>query len=410
MNKSYLGLVFIAILLMVSVGLSSSIFEKNDAGFLQIKQAALSGDLTCRLEPGVYGQMFGDIHTYPEAETYFFTAAEQTGQRRNESLPTRFNDGAKAQVSGSLRVILPRDCEPLVKLHRKFHSIDGVMHKLVLPAVRKALFSTGPHMSAGESYAERRGEFAVLAEDQLRNGVIMVDKFQEERPDPITGEAKVVWVLSKRDCDVEGGHCIGGFERDTAAFTEFAVGITNFVIDGIEYPQAVLAQIESQRQARMNVITQQAQAKEAEARAAKAEAEAKARIAETRAEEEVKKTQLVVKAEGERDQARLAKEAAGFWKEEQILRGQGEAERKKMVMAADGALAQKLEAWVKVNELYAAAISKYNGSWVPQVVMGQGGGASAASNGAQGFVDLLMAKTAQDLALDLKIKNARSNP
>ena len=188
------------------------------------------------MEPGVYGQLFGDIHTYPEADTFFFTADKETGANRNQSLPTRFNDGAKAQVSGSLRIILPRDCESVVKLHRKFHSMDGVMFKLVLPAVRKALFSTGPHMSAGESYAERRGEFAMLAEDQLRYGVIMVDKHQEERPDPITGEPKMVWRLTRRTCAQESQNCIGGFVRDPAAFTQFGVGIANFVIDGIQYP------------------------------------------------------------------------------------------------------------------------------------------------------------------------------
>lgn len=405
MKKRYIGFVMFVTLLVASALVSSSIFEKNDAGLMQVKQAAISGDLTCRMEPGVYGQVFGDIHTYPEAETFFFTADRDTGELRNQSLPTRFNDGAKAQVSGSLRVILPRDCDSLVKLHRKFHSIEGVMHKLVLPAVRKALFSTGPHMSAGESYAERRGEFAVLAEDQLRFGVIMVDKYQDERPDPITGEAKAVWVLTKRVCETETDVCIGGFVRDPSAFTEFGVGITNFVIDGIQYPDAVLKQIEAQRQARMNILTQQAQAKEAEARASKAEAEAKARIAETRAEEEVRKTQLVVQAEAEREQARLAKESAEFWKEEQILRGQGEAERKRMVMQADGALAQKLEAWVKVNELYANAIASYGGSWVPQVVMGaEGNGNGAHPNGANALVDLLMVKTANDLAVDMAIQ------
>ena len=202
--KRYIGIGLLVVIVLLATSLGGNILETNQAGYMQVKQAAISGNLTCRMEPGMFGQWFGDIHTYSEAETFFFTADEDTGANRNQALPTRFNDGAKAHVSGSLRVILPRDCAQLILLHRKFHGMGGVMDKLVLPAVRKALFSTGPHMSAGESYAERRGEYATLAEDQLRYGVIMVDKHEDERPDPITGQNKRVWVLTKRAC-ADGG-------------------------------------------------------------------------------------------------------------------------------------------------------------------------------------------------------------
>jgi len=193
---------------------ATSLFETNMAGNIQVKQAAISGDLSCRLEPGMYGQFFGDINTYKEAETFSFTpdkAQEDELDHDSIALPTRFNDGAKAAVSGSLRVMLPRDCESLIKIHRKFHSMDGVMMKLVLPAVRKALFSTGPFMSAGESYAARRGEYAALAEDQLRQGVIQTNQHEIETVDPITGQKKRITVLTKRTCNTKESNCVGGF-------------------------------------------------------------------------------------------------------------------------------------------------------------------------------------------------------
>lgn len=291
-SKHFVGAIILVGLIVLAFSFGM-IVETNNAGYVQVKQAAITGELTCRMEPGMYGQWFGDITTYKEAETFYFTADKETGESRNQSLPTRFNDGAKAQVSGSLRVLVPRDCKSLIKLHRKFHGMRGVMKKLALPAIRKALFNTGPHMSAGESYAARRGEFAMLAEDQLQTGIILTDKYEIERNDPITGVMKKIMVLKKRVCgsDTRDSNCINGFVRDRSAFSEFDVGITNFVIDMIAYPQEVLDQIETQRKARMNIITQQAQAKEAEARASKADAEAKAQIAETRAKEEVQKTQ-----------------------------------------------------------------------------------------------------------------------
>lgn len=394
----------LALILIVSWVTGGNIIETNNAGNMQVKQAAITGNLTCRLEPGMYGQWFGDVHTYSEADTFYFTADDVMGEERDQSLPTRFKDGAKAQVSGSLRVILPRDCASLVMLHRKFHSMRGVMDKLVLPAVRKALFNTGPHMSAGESYAERRGEFAALAEDQLRFGVIMVDKHEEVRPDPITGEPKSVWVLTKRGCTAGSSEsCLNGFVRDIAAFAEFGVNITNFVIDHIEYSQAVLDQIEAQRKARMNVITQQAEAKEAEARAAKAEAEAKAQIAETRAREEVEKTKIVVAAEAARDKARLDAESARLEKEANIARGEGEAARRRLVMEADGALEKRLGAYITTQKAWASAYAQRP---VPSLVMG-GNGAGDTDGQTADFTQMMQLLVAKELGLDLGLGPGR---
>lgn len=408
--KQLIGIIVGSILTIVALVSASAIFETNMAGYMHVKQAAITGTLSCQLEPGMYGQWFGDISEYAEAETFYFTSDKETDEDRDQSLGTMFNDGSPSRVSGSLRVLLPRNCEQLQGLHRKFHGMDGVMVKLVLPAVRKALFNTGPHMTAGESYAERRGEFAMLAEDQLKNGIIMVTKREEQRPDPITGEQKTFILLEKRGCtaaeQTDAEHCIGGYYRDRSAFSEFGVDVTNFVIDNIHYPDTVLEQIETQRKARMNIITVQAQAKEADARASKAGAEAKAQIEETRAKEEVKKTEIVVAAEAERDRAKLRLETAELNKQAEIATGQGEAERRKLVMSADGALEQKLKAWLEAQKAYADALARAQpGALVPTVIMGQNGSGGGPS--ASDWITLLTANAARDLALDVKPGNTK---
>lgn len=243
-NKILLRLVTGVVALIALAIIGTNTCETNLAGHLQVKQAAITGNLTCQMNPGMFGQWFGDINQYMEADTFFFTKDKETGEERNQSLPTMFNDGAGAKISGSLRVLLPKSCEQLIAIHRKFHSMDGFMDKLVLPAVRKALFTAGPHMSSAESYAERRGEFAMLVEDQLVNGTILTEKASVEGMDEITGEKKKIAVVSKRACDTEGGSCIGGYLRDVSAFHEFGVTATNFVVDDIEYSPQVIAQIE----------------------------------------------------------------------------------------------------------------------------------------------------------------------
>ena len=403
------------VMLLIIALTFDSLVETNEAGYVQVKQAAITGDLTVRTEPGMYGQFFGKIHTYPEATTFHFTADNETGEARDQSLPTQFNDGAKAKVSGSVRVLLPsNNQEAMVKIHRKFKSRDGVMTKLVLPAMRKALFASGPHMSAAESYAERRNEFAALVEDQLLYGTIATMKEETSVKDEITGETKKVYTLHRIDCNDTGDTCVNSFKREQASvFHEFDINLTNFVIDDIVYPKNVLEQIETQRAARMNIITKQAEAQEADARAKKAEAEARAQVAETRAAEEVQKTQRIVKAEADKAEAvlqaekvkevaKLEKEAAEFEKKKQILLGEGEAARKRAVMLADGALEKKLSAWVEAQKVYADALSKAQpGALVPSLIMGADNNGGSAND----LIDLLKAKTARDLSLDLSVKS-----
>jgi len=404
-----------AVALLVVALFSSSLVETNQAGYVQVKQAAITGTLTVKSDPGMYGQMFGSIHTYKEASTFHFTVDTSTGEARDQSLPTQFNDGAKAQVSGSVRVLLPNNnSDAMINVHRKFKSMGGVMDRLVLPAMRKALFASGPHMSAAESYAARRNEFATLIENQLLYGIISTDKEPITVIDEITDKEKTTFRLRKIVCDVQSETCVNGYVREQqSVFHEFDIRLTNFVIDDIVYPKNVLAQIETQRNARMNIITKEAEAKEADARAKKAESEARAKIAETRAVEEIAKTQRIVKAEADKAEAilkgeqvkavaKLEKEAAEFEKQKLTLLGEGEAARKRLVMKADGALAQKLAALVAINAKYADALSKAQpGALVPAFQMGSSGGGSSA----MGLIDLLTAQAAKALSVDTKVNS-----
>jgi hypothetical protein len=151
----------------------------------------------------------------------------------------------------------------------------------------------------------------------------------------------------------------------------------------------------------MEVQTSIAQAKKAEQRAKTVEEEGKANAAQAKWEQERLKAKAVVEAQQKKEVAELERDAASFEKEKQILLGEGEAERKRLVMSADGALAQKLAAWIKAQELWAAAYSKRP---VPSVVMG-GSGANGTDVSSREFIDMLTIKAAKDLSLDMRTKN-----
>ena len=149
-------------------------------------------------------------------------------------------------------------------------------------------------------------------------------------------------------------------------------GITlkNFEIKTFEYAPKVKEQIATQQASLMAVATAITEAKKAEQEKLTIEAQGKAKVAKAQYEEEQKKIRAVVEAQknkevqelnAQRDKqvaviggekrktvAKLDRDAAKLKKEEQILLGQGESERKKLVLRADGALEQKLKTYERV--------------------------------------------------------------
>ena len=111
---------------------------------------------------------------------------------------------------------------------------------------------------------------------------------------------------------------------------------------------------------------------------------------------------MVTKAEAAKAVAEEEVKTAALNKQRDILEGEGIAAKKRLVMQADGALDQKLKAYIQVQQFWATAFQNFGGSIVPSVVSGGGGGSG---NGAFNFMELMGAKAARDLALDLKNKD-----
>jgi hypothetical protein len=67
-------------------------------------------------------------------------------------------------------------------------------------------------------------------------------------------------------------------------------------------------------------------------------------------------------------------------------------------MQANGALEQKLDAWLKAQQYWSDAFKGYQGNVVP---LYQSGGTNGGGNAAQNFMEMMMMKNARDLNLDL---------
>jgi hypothetical protein len=381
------------LVLFLFVVLSGMLFESVDADEIMVIQAPTSGDLAWHVTPGIKWQGFGKVTKYQKMSSITFDSK------------VMFNDNGTGHIRGTFQVELPMDTEHLTALHTKYGNQDAIEKSLVQATIDKVVYMTGPLMSSKESSAERKTDLIRFITDQIEHGIYRTTQHVVTVEDPLTKEVRTQTnaEISIKDGVIE--------RQEDSAINEHGIKIVNFAPNDLEYDDRVKAQISKQQDLAMQVTTAKAQALEAEQRRLTAEADGKANVMQARYQKEVTKIQAVTDAQRDaevavtsakrdRDVAEQKALEALQYKKEQILRGEGESERKKLVMSADGALEQKLSAYRDVNARYAEAIARHQGSWVPSVVMGDKAGST---QGATGLIDLLTARTAKELALDVSI-------
>jgi len=392
-----LGLIGLVVAVIGVLFVGCQCFNTVDRGSYHIKQAAVSGQMTAIMTPGVYARNFGDIQVWPKADTFYFTKDADEGDKKDQSITVRFVDGSTAQISGTVRISMPTNEAEAVSLVTTsgYKSFDDLQHNLILKVVRNALMLTANTMTARESYAEKRNDYVFWAWDQIQNGIYETEESTKEVVDATTGEkSSKTFKIIKRDKD-------GKPMYQASPLKGTGIIVSNFEIKDIAYSKTVEDQISEQQKASMSVATAKAEALKAEQDKLKIEAEGKAKVATAQYEQEQEKIKEVVQAQKRLEVAKLDKESAALKKAKDILEGEGEAEKRKLIMSADGALSQKLNAWVEVNKVYATEFAKQK--WAPDIQMGN----SSGSNTAQAMIDLLTTKTARDLGLDLNMSKEK---
>ncbi len=396
--KKMFALGILAVCIIVILIFSGSLVEHMNANEIMVIQSPIAGTLTWYTTPGIKWQWFGTPTKYIKREQFWFSIKKDQGRKGDESIKIRFNDNSHASISGSVAWEMPTDANNLTALHVKYGSQHAIEQQLIRTVIEKSVYMTGPTMSSTESASERRNELLNLIEDQIQRGVYRTETVEEKKPDPITGVPKT-FKIAKIVVDK------GGVPQrvEASPLTDFGIKTFNLSINEVKYDEAVEKQIQQQQAALMQVQIAVARAKEAEQEAITVAKKGEAEAAAAKWKQEVIKAQMVTEAEQKLRVAELDKKAAEQTKMKDILAGEGEGAKRRLIMEADGALAIKLDAWVKVNERYAQAMEKYTGAWVPQFQMGTPGGGTS-SMGAQQLIDLFTAKTARDLGLDTTMK------
>ena len=235
-------------------------------------------------------------------------------------------------------------------------------------------------------------------QDQAKNGTYMTRTVAVKITDPISGVEKTA---NAAEIITEGGKPVR--EQDSA-ITRFGINLLPISINQVKYDKEIETQIQNRQKAIQDVQIAQANALKAEQEAITAAKQGEALAAKAKWEQEVIKAQKVTEAQQKLEVAQLEAQAAEQYKRKQILEGEGEAQKKQLIMNADGALDKKLDAYVEIQKAYASAIENYKGNWVPSYVAG--GTSLPAGSGAQQMIDLLSIKAAKDLGLDMGITGA----
>lgn len=412
MLKIVIPMIVLVVALIVLAYMTAGI---NDAGQRTVIQY-LDGKMAVRFDPGVYFTWFGKTVKYNDVITFDY---DKTGSGKGEATATidqkgitvRYQDGGNGTVYGKARFQLPNDEETMIKLHKAFRSNEGVAQKLIKAVTEEGMNLTAGLMTSEEAYAEKRSIFTQWSKAQIAKGKFQTEIRRDTIVDESTGKKVIKNVpVIQYDTSNQPMH----LESDLETYGVVVSGLQNTDWD---FEKKTLEQISTKREATMAIITAKANAERAKQDAITAEEKGKADVMTARYLQEVEKTKAVVRAEQEKEVAEIQakrlvevarqtkleaeqkKLAAAEYKQEQILRGEGDGEYKRLVMKADGALTQKLATYERVMNRAFMAVEKQK--WVPEVQMGASG-----TNGssAQQLIDMLSVKTAKDLSLDMNIK------
>lgn len=388
------GVIGIALLIITAIAVPNLI-ETLDAKEVMVIQS-VTGELTVYTDPGPKWQGFGKVTTYPRRDQYSFSSAKDQGAEIDLSIKTGFNDGGTGRVSGVMSWEMPLKIDQVIRLHKEYGSFTAIEQQLIRPMLEKVIFSAGATMSSIESSSERRPEIPQTIDDQLKNGPFLTNVQVQTVVDQMTKQEKTLKTV-QISVDKNGVP----IRASASTIVEYGIALSPVTINDIAYENSVRDQIAERQKSTQAVQLSQAAAIRATQDTITTEQQGKATAAKAKWDQETVKAKEVTLAQQKYEVATLAAKEAEQYKRQQILIGEGNATKARLEMQANGALEQKLAAFVAVNTKYAEAIGKYTGAWVPGTVIG---GSGTSTNGANTLIDLLTVKTARDLNLDMGIK------
>lgn len=411
-TKNIFKIVGVLVFAIVAWVMVDSMVVSVNASEIVVTRDPLDGDMHIFNTAGTKSQNFGRIDArYPKQYTYTFDIPDDRKQELSYDsvwtnpevaqygLKIMFNDNGEAYLFGSLPTYFPVSEINVLDIHANFGTFENVNDNLIRRQLNSAIFNVGPLMSSKESSAERRSDLLGYIEDIVKNGAYQMVQYERKDVDPISRDTIIVR-YAERFKDVSSP---GGYKRQSQSeLATYGFNVGTPVISRIVYEPAVKKQIQRQQELTMNIQTSKAQALEAQQNEKTALSQKAASIAAIETKYESEKRQATIIAEKQRDVAEISAKEEEYKKRAMILKGEGEAEYKKLTFLANGALELKLDALVQIQKAAYEAWGKNGASIVPVWFSGSGGGSNN-SDALNQFLQTMTAANAKQLGLDMDI-------
>jgi len=371
--KLILGAVGGLVLILGLVSAGRQLFSTNDAGYYQVKQAALSGTMSVHSEAGTFLRLFGNVTTYQISDMHYFSKNDIDGGsgREEDPIKIRFNDGGTADVTGGIKFRLPSDPVKQLLIHNDFKSFERLKHDLIRQTVAEALMQTATLMRAEESYSTRRSEFTSLAEDQVKVGIYETETREFKEKDADGNEFVVREVNIKKNKD--GQPVI----RKESALARYGIEVIQFVVKDIDFDPTIDALIAKKKEAEQMKVVAKANAEKAKQDAITAREQGNARIAIEKANQEVEKIKETTIAQKNLEVSQLNRKQAEQDAQADILKGKALAEISKLKVAAGLTPLEKATIDKETRIGVAAELAKVQ---FPGMMIIGGGGNGSATN------------------------------
>lgn len=364
------------------------------------------------------------------------TAESDNGAASAAMGPVRtiFLDQVDAQISATARFMLPTDRESFLKMARDYRSPDNLLRTTLVPAFRETLQANAALMGAEDYFAGKRTQFNLDFEDQLKDGLFLVERREvirrqasstpgtanaalETEQKDFGDEEQVVFVVEKITDDAgvplrkEQSYALLGIQVVESRITD--------VVPNAKFNERMQLKQKASADraiAREQRIQEEEQRLLAEAKGEREVAERKAAALVAQIEKttnaETEKQLAITRATQQKEQAEIDREASQILLEKARIdadavkvAADAEAYKKKAVIQADNALAQKLETEIEVHRVWADAYAKRS---VPSSVFvsGDGGGDTPTGGNTelQAIMQMMTMQMAKQLDYDRQVE------
>lgn len=296
-------LLILAAIVISGLYLSFQMVDSNQSDESIVLQS-ITGKMTVVTEPGPYFRFFGNIHKYKKVIAVNFTGnREADAVSKLEKIRVRFLDTSMGEAIGVARFRLPTTPEQLIKIHREFGSQNALVSNMLERQVIEAVKASARTMSVEEHYTGGAGQLSLDFDDQLRNGIFIIDQhldlqevLKEETDEVVDKEelpktAQRILQVRKRMNEE------GNIMRTNNPLADYGISVISASIEDVDYEARVDERLAAQKKAAADEALARQNLKKAQQEAKTARALGEKAIAETRASSEEQKLKAEIEAE-----------------------------------------------------------------------------------------------------------------